>query len=316
MQRSASEGSRHTAGLIKWRGGLIQLNVYADQNFLIYCVKSPVWRQAVLEAHRSGRICVILSAWHFYEYGNAAAHPETAELLQFAEELQPKWILERGDLQHQEFIAVWNNVWTGAPHEFNPIRSLAQAGASLNRVPVERMTKYTITDHVRSFSAPGALDQIQKELKRQQWVAKSNLNKYVNDKRFDAILPITVVFYIAVQLARLREIEPDRVYALANQFMRSEPISTQIQCFVFWRCTEFLRAYLTEVAFTLDLYPNKATLDPNRMIDRQHAIVALPYCDALVTDDKDLTRRCERVKQTLRFTSANVITGQALIDSF
>jgi hypothetical protein len=55
----------------------------------------------------------------------------------------------------------------------------------------------------------------------------------VNDKRFDAVLPLTEVFYVAVQLARLHEIEREKVYALANLMLREQPVSTQIECFVF-----------------------------------------------------------------------------------
>jgi hypothetical protein len=291
------------------------MNVYVDHNFLIYCAKEAAWRKAVIGAHQSERICVILSAWHFYEYGNASGHPGTEDLIKFAEELNPKWILERGDLQQREFIAEWNNLWDGEPYGFDPICSLAEAGAALNRVSVQRMSRYTIREYVASFSAPGALDTIRAELERQKDVAKFNLDKYVNDKRFDAILPITQLFYVAVQIARLSEIKPDRVYALANELMRQQPIATQIECFVYWKGLELLKAYLVEVALTLDLYPNKATLNVNRQVDRQHAIVALPYCDILVTDDDDLAKRCNRVKQRLKFKTADIITGKELIDS-
>lgn len=289
------------------------MNVYVDYNFLIYCAKEPTWRKAVLEAHQSGRITIVLSAWHFYEYGNASGHPETEDLIRFAEELQPKWILERGDLQHQEFIAFWNCIWGSKPLAFNPVCTLAQASAILNRVPEERMSRYTVREFIQSFSGHGALDEIRAELKNQTSVAKYNLEKYVNDKRFDAVLPLTELFYVAVQMARLHEIQRDRVYALANFMLREQPLSTQIQCFVYWKCTDLLKAYKTEVAFTLELYATGATLDTNRQIDRQHAIAALPYCDLFITDDGDLVKRIARVKPTLRFATATVLRGQEFI---
>jgi hypothetical protein len=291
------------------------MNVYADHNFLIYCVKEPTWRKAVVEAHQAGKITIVLSAWHFYEYGNASGHPETEDLIQFAEELRPQWILERGDLQYQEFIALWNCIWDSAPLVFNPVCTLPQAGASLNRVSVERMARYPVREYIQSFSAPGALDEIRAELKNQTSVAKYNQDKYVNDKRFKAVLPLTELMYVAVQIARLREIERDKVYALANQMLREQPLSTQIQCFVYWKCTEYLKAYKTEVAFTLELYETGATLGTHRQIDRQHAIAALPYCDLFITDDGDLIKRIARVKRELRFETASVLRGQAFIDT-
>ena len=292
-----------------------QINVYADHNFLIYCAKEPTWRKAVVDTHQSERITIVLSALHFYEYGNASGHPETEDLIRFAKELQPQWILERGDLQHQEFIAFWNCIWGSAPLVFNPVWTLAQAGATLNRVSVERMARYTVREYIQSFSAPGALDEIRTELKNQTSVAKYNLDKYVNDKRFNAVLPLTELMYAAVQMARLHEIERDKEYALANLMLREQPLSTQIQCFVYWKCTEYLKAYKTEVAFTLELYATGATLDTNRQIDRQHAVAALPYCDLFITDDGDLIKRIVRVKRELRFETASDLRGQAFIDT-
>jgi len=291
------------------------MNIYADYNFLIYCAKEPMWRRVVTEAHRSGRITIVLSAWHFYEYGNASKHPDTEDVIQFAEELQPQWILERGDLQHQEFIVVWNCIWGSSPLAFNPVCTLAQAAATLNRVSVERMSSFTVREYVQSFSAPGALDEIRTELKNQTNVAKYNLDKYVNDKRFNAVLPLTELMYVAVQLARLHESKPDKVYALANLMLRGQLLSTQIQCFVYWKCTEQLKAYKTEAAFTLELYATGATLDSHRQIDRQHAIAALPYCDLFITDDGDLIKRIARVKRKLKFETASVLRGQAFIDT-
>ena len=282
--------------------------VYTDHNFLLNCIGNATWRNAVINAHRSSRITVVLSAWHFYEYANGAAYPDTEDLIQFAEALEPMWILERADLQLHEFVAVWNAIWDGAPLDFNPIHSLAEASAILNRVPVERMARYTIRDYVQSFSAPGALDEIRAVMKAQTEVARSNLDSYLNDKRWSSVYPLTELMYVAVQVARLKSHRPATVYTVANELLRQQPIATQIECFAYWRCTELLKAYKTEVAFTLDLYPNRASLDGNRQIDRCHAIPALSYCDTFVTDDGDLTKRCIRVKPQLRFPTAKVIT--------
>src|SRR4051794_17659942 len=125
------------------------MNIYTDQNFLINCAQRQDWRSAVLNAHHAKRISVVLSPWHFFEYGNAAAHSDADALSDFADELQPTWILERGDLQQQEFIALWNNIWAGASREFNPIRSLAEVGSSLNRVPMQIMARFSFADYIR-----------------------------------------------------------------------------------------------------------------------------------------------------------------------
>jgi hypothetical protein len=66
-------------------------------------------------------------------------------------------------------------------------------------------------------------------------------------------------------------------------------------------------------AFTVELYQTGAKLSENRFVDRQHATVALPYCDYFITSDTDLIKRCSRVKGTLRFDTAKVLTGDEFI---
>lgn len=292
-----------------------KLKTYLDQNFLIGCVQNLTWRKAIADAHQAGKITAVLSPWHFYEYGNASLRHDIGELINLAEDLEPKWILERGDLQHKEFIAVWNSIWSRAPFTFNPILTLSEVGASLNHVSADRMAHYSIRDYVDSFSGIGALDEIRAELKRQADISRSNQNSYVKDKIFNKVLPLTELMYVAVQLAKLQEVKPQKIYALANQLMRNESLATQIQCFVFWKGTRLLKAYMAEVEFTLEFLAGTATLDGNRQIDRQHAIMALPYCDLMVTDDGDLLKRIGRVRGKLQFPTANVLTGQAFIDS-
>jgi len=53
---------------------------------------------------------LLCSPVHFYECGRGAAHADANELLNFTEELQPKWIIERADLQLFEFWVIWNQV--------------------------------------------------------------------------------------------------------------------------------------------------------------------------------------------------------------
>lgn len=299
------------------------LNVYPDHNFLIDCSKSAQWRRVAIAARRAGRFNLALSAWHFYEYGNGSAYADNEAVTQFAEDLDPLWILERADLQHREFVAVWNRIWSGAVVEFQPICSLAEASAALNRVPVERMARYSFRDYIQSFSAPGALDEMRRVMAEQANIGKSLSDRYTEDhQKILGILPLIELQYVAVQVARLNQIIPARVYQTAQRLMVTEPIATQIKCFTYWRCTEFLKAYKTESAFSWERYttnadrtPNRQipALNPGRQIDRHHATVALPYCDVFVTSDADLRKRCDRVKHELRFPTAAVMSSQEFI---
>ena len=50
-------------------------------------------------------------------------------------------------------------------------------------------------------------------------------------------------------------------------------------------------------------------------LNRQHAIVALPFCDLFVTSDKELKRRCDAIRPKLGFAIAEVQTGEEFIQS-
>jgi hypothetical protein len=45
---------------------------YADQNFLITCADTPEWREAVIQARDQNKVTLVVSSWHFYEFGNYA----------------------------------------------------------------------------------------------------------------------------------------------------------------------------------------------------------------------------------------------------
>jgi hypothetical protein len=70
------------------------------------------------------------------------------------------------------------------------------------------------------------------------------------------------------------------------------------------------RITVVEWQLTLSFYGTSAQLNPNRFVDRQHAVVALPYCGFFLTDDADLRKRCNEIRQSLWFPCAEVL-GEA-----
>jgi hypothetical protein len=54
-------------------------------------------------------------------------------------------------------------------------------------------------------------------------------------------------------------------------------------------------------------------LNENRQVDRQHACVALAYCDLFVTNDDELLRRSAEVSTGLNFRAAECLRPEALI---
>jgi hypothetical protein len=79
-----------------------RISAYADQNFIISRADNPAWRTAVKDAEANGSVTLVLSPWHFYEFGNANAG-RAERLIQFAEEIRSAWILERADSNFKNF---------------------------------------------------------------------------------------------------------------------------------------------------------------------------------------------------------------------
>jgi hypothetical protein len=174
------------------------VNVYADHNFLIYCIKNPPWRDAVVQAHVSGKAALVLSPWHFYEYGNASGHADTEDLIQFAEMVQPKWTMERADLLIFEFWVTWEQVWNGSKETVNPIGTLAEIVGILTKVKSTRTIGLTIRDFIDAFSAVDALDEIRTAMKSQESVAAYNQAAYVQGRLTKTIRDQMEVIYLAV----------------------------------------------------------------------------------------------------------------------
>jgi hypothetical protein len=296
---------------------VISMLAYADHNFLIYCIKNPAWRETVVNAHRTGEVSLVLSPWHFYEYGNARGHGETEALLQFAEELLPLWTLERADLQLFEFWVVWHQLWESADDPVSPIGTLAEIACVLSKVHPAQAGRITIRDFVKAFSTDDALNQIHAAISEQSKIMVSNREAYIEGRFNKSPKDQMALKHLAVLRARweVKGAAPSRVYQRADEILREQPISTQLQCFVDWGFVRDLKCYETEGAFTEQLYRSGGLLGVNRFVDRQHASIALPYCDRFVTDDRDLRKRCEAARKTLKFPTAEVQKGEAFIES-
>lgn len=291
------------------------MNAYTDHNFLINCVQKPEWRDVVVRAHASQRASLVLSPWHFYECGNAREHGDAEELLQFAEELQPKWTMERADLLAFEFWVIWNQLWESSTEVISAIGTFTEISAVLAKVDEARVVGITIRDFVDAFSAENALDELRAAIDFQAGIAASNLEAYATGRLTKSTDELMELKHVALQRARLEVggSNPERTFARADAILREEPIATQLECFIYWRFGRQLRCHQTEAALTLDKWENGGALSVNDFVDRQHATVALPYCDLFITDDTRLVKRCNRVKARLTFPTAAVLTGEEFI---
>jgi hypothetical protein len=89
---------------------------------------------------------------------------------------------------------------------------------------------------------------------------------------------------------------------------------TEISIFVENGGVKKLKAHNVELLLTSERWQGKAKLKENRQVDRDHAVVALAYCDFFVTDDEELRKYCERVREESVFPLAKVVGCEEWIE--
>jgi hypothetical protein len=293
---------------------------YADQNFLSNCIGSPAWRTAVIEARNRESVSLVLSPLHFLEIGKAGTH-HREDLIRFAEESKPAWAFNMADVEKWELKVVWDWFWNlGDSKRFQVIATLHDVGAAMHNVHPSQVKKFSLRDWVNSFAWDGTGDNpsqiVIDSLKEQGEIALANQEHFRKGRLNNRVNTEIERRHVAIQLSRLqRDKDKEDVYSRAFQFLRTQPLATQIDVFIYWNGLSHLKCYQFEAALTQQSWEGAAKLGPSRVVDRQHACVALPYCDRFVTDDKDLTKRCKAAQAQVSFATARVENGQSFIDS-
>lgn len=291
------------------------MNAYVDQNFLINCINRDGWRAITANACGCGSVKLVVSPWSIYEIGNAPL-PHMEELLTIVEEFGPLWILERVDLQLREFVVAWNDFWNGRRSHFNPIRTLAEVNASFFRCPIELVEKYSLRDYATIWKSPNASYEADIEFRRQASISKLNRIAYLGGRLTTNAIREIRERYVARQFAISERVglPHQQIYEYENLVLSEKSLRTFISFFVEFGGMDDLPAHRVEEALTFNQWKTEAELNPNRQLDRFHAVAALPYCDLFVTSDLELIRKSQAVREELGFKFATVVSGEEFIE--
>jgi hypothetical protein len=282
---------------------------YADQNFIIRCRDTPEWRDAVIRAHRSGKATLVLSPLHFYEIGTV--REELCEgTIQLVEAVQPAWVLTRFDLLVEEFLFGWNQFWKRPCARFSPIGDLAHVLSAMHRRPREDFEGYAPRDFIGGYRDPSSLQGLRESFARNRAANDHNRPKYKSGEITPEFLRGLERTYVAIQLSRITGGDPHDagLNEKAELLLQSEPSFSRISIFIENGGTRRLKAYSVERLMTADAWSGNAAMKENRQVDRDHAVIALSYCDIFVTDDGELRKRCEQVRANCSFPLAEVVT--------
>jgi hypothetical protein len=291
------------------------MNAYIDHNFLINCLNQEGWRATAVGACGLGGVRLVLSPWSIYEIGSAGRlHME--ELLVIAEELNPSWILERVDLQLREFVVAWNDFWNGTTTQFTPILTLPEVQASFLRWPLERVAKYSIRDYAGFWQRKEAGIEADVEFRRQESISSLNRVVFGDGKLNPRATREIRKRYVARQFASSRRVgmPAHEIHQYGNWILRERKLETFISFFVEFGGMDQMVAHRVEESLTFSQWKTEARLNPNRQLDRFHAIAALPYCDIFVTSDRELAKKTQAIRNDLKFKIAEVISGEEFIE--
>jgi len=253
---------------------------------------------------------------HFYEIGTVR-EDLCESTIQFVEDAQPRWILERFDLLLHEFLSEWNRFWRKQPFDFSPIGDLAHAASAIHRKAPELFAGLTPRDFIQPFRDYSSLQEIRETFSQNLLAHDHNRSRQRAGEITPELLRQVEKRYVATQLARIGEKGPlqKEIHERANRLLESDRSFSEISIFVESGATGRLKAHGVEVIMTSDRWHGEAIMEENRQIDREHAIVALAYCDVFVTGDSELRKYCDQVKANSKFTLAQVASIDEWIET-
>ncbi len=268
----------------------------------------------MLRASREGRVKIVLSPVHFYEFGNAGDDRRQI-LLELVEEIEPAWAYERTDLLLSEFCYTWCEYFGDVVPKFQPVRPFGVVAAVFSDLRAEQVQNVRMKDFVTSFVPEEHRQILWTTFTEQASIIKKNHEAYRGGQFTKAVMKSVDRKHIACQFAKLAGVkEPRKLLERAEYLLGTQPLATMIDVFIFWGGVQFLRTWRVEGYFSELNHRRGGGVSANSFIDRQHAITGMPSCDYFVTDDDQLYKRCRLMESELRINLASVLRCQEFID--
>lgn len=283
---------------------------YADQNFLSKCVTNSEWRDQVLRLNQAEKVKLVLSPLHFYELGNASDEVRE-KIICLLEAVRPRWIHDRWNLQKQELLAVWDVIYNSA--EFRYPATVSYYEAFISRGDLQRPS--SLREVVADYRSAEGRTTFLEMFIEQEAIAFNTTLSYRAGRFTVRLLHSVDQTHIASQFAKVEGLLYKHDLLRRSAELLEDPLlRTMIDAFLYWGCKRYLKAWRAEEFFAAHLQKTGAKLGANNNVDRQHAIVAMTYCDLFITDDKKLAKRCEELRLNLNRGCARVMNGASFME--
>jgi hypothetical protein len=286
---------------------------YADQNFISTVADDQGQRDRLIALRDNGEVGIVISPWHLYEIGRGTTD-RVDRIITYLEVLNPLWIFPRMDLLTWEFATAWDRFWN-PKKAFQPVGSLDETTTDMRPlIPVADDIRTAVT----SFQAEAARRYMRDTLDPHRLISEKNRESFKHGQ-FDKGLRRRVDLEVAgLHLARMSGVPlgHPQLQDVARAILAESLTRAKIEFFLEFGGNNDLKAAEVEWQLTLSFYRTSAQLNPSRFVDRQHAVVALPYCALFLTDDADLRKRCAEVRQSLWFPCAEVLSEAEFFTRF
>ncbi len=252
-------------------------NVYLDQNALIYAgkkrQKDASFSTNLFNAIADGRFTIILSAWHWVETARTKNLGMAAELADFMDGLNSRWLRDRRDLEkievHRNFFKFIGVDYTPPPAILTRIELIA----ALNRLPVSPEMDRSSREFVEGWiKNPDLMRPIERSYEANADALKNlrsalaagkltnAIRKQGDRKLLEGFLPSETPAGIVVDAGT------------RNRYLDTANISE-------------LPSLAIEFLIAEKSWANEGGTDWNTMVDKFHLISAMPYVDVIVSDD-------------------------------
>jgi len=261
--------------------------VYCDHNFIATALQEPEgYRDQLRELARHDTVTFALSPMHWVDAAEDQDVARGNAKADFMDSLRPRWLLDRRSIQRKEVASRFYQ-FLGVNCEAPQIMGhIADVIFDLTGQKGDRSSR-AFVNHFRGIGRNHPLEQSL----RQAFLANNKNIELFRRKK------LTSTVAAKVQRLYIRQLLPGQTptgllidEAIKDNFMQQ----TQLENFP---------AIAIENRATRDNWQHKRPLSRNNFVDQQH-IIALPYVDSFLTDDKKLRSLIGRITANLPFHAA------------
>jgi hypothetical protein len=265
--------------------------VYCDQNFVATAHDGPEAYRARVQGLASTRtVTYVFSPWHWVDMAEDANVARSASVADFIDSISPAWLYERRNIQEREVSRAFYK-FIGLQIPPRPmIGDINNVLYELTGTAAHRDTRAFVA-HIGTVGPDHPL--------------RSNLRKaYATNQKNSADFragKITAQIQQDIERLYIQGLLPAATpsgvvidASTKNAFLNSYAVST-------------FPSIALEHFVTQDNWTTGRQLSQNNFLDQQH-IMALPYVDWFVTDDKGFKGLMRRAAQSFPFRTAEVLT--------